>query len=237
MDKTHKRDKNSILKNYLKTTLLVVVVMLIVLILSNQISNKNALAAESAKEATTTFVMKNVCGFEGKSPCTVGSIGPNRGTIFFVDYFNEYSSFNYMEAAPVNWSKVGATVDPSAIWCDKQDSIIQQNLTNWENRAVGIGKSNTQIMLKACLASASNLIKEYNDSKRSKSSDWFLPSMGEILLLATNIQGLGSFSSGEYWSSSEYNKTGGWAESFGRGYQGASTKSYELLVRPIRNFQ
>ncbi len=40
------------------------------------------------------------CGANGTSACKIGTKGPGGGWIFFVDYNDQFSGFDYLEAAP-----------------------------------------------------------------------------------------------------------------------------------------
>jgi hypothetical protein len=55
----------------------------------------------------------------------------------------------------------------------------------------------------------------------------------------TNLRqaGVGGFSAGEYWSSSEFDDDYAWLQDFGLGFQSASDKNYgTYFVRPVRAF-
>ena len=194
----------------------------------------NILPSEASGQGS--YKATYTCGQNGKTLCTVGAIGPDKGTIFFIDYHNQYASFNFLEAAPVGWQVDRATVDPILPWCNSADVFTQQQVNNWTNRAVGKGASNTSEMLKVCTSGAANAIDEYDKSSRTRARDWFLPSTGELILMANNVQGLADLTATEYWSSSEFSNDGAWVESVGRGYQGSAAKTALLAVRPIRSF-
>jgi hypothetical protein len=60
-----------------------------------------------------------------------------------------------------------------------------------------------------------------------------------MVLMNTNLRqaGVGGFSAGEYWSSSEFDDDYAWLQDFGLGFQSASSKSYgTYFVRPVRAF-
>lgn len=192
--------------------------------------------ATLASARAVGFKPLSICGSNAHSTCTVGAIGPGGGTIFFVDWHNEYSGFDYLETAPDDWSADRSSVDPLIPWCDNPIKLAQGNVNNWINRAVGKGKSNTYAMLKVCTSGAANSVADFNKSNRTTFHDWFLPSLGELMWMANGTQGLAGLSSTEYWSSSEYSNEGGWVESVSRGYQGSAGKSNPLAVRPIRSF-
>jgi hypothetical protein len=204
---------------------------------SNGVASSSAagLSVDQGSQALS-FKAQAICGPKGKLACTVGAIGPGQGTIFFVDYHNEYAGFDYLETAPANWSAERSTLDPLTPWCDNAIKLTQGNVNNWINRAVGKGRSNTQAMLKVCSSGAANSVDDYNKSSRTDLRDWFLPSTGELMWMANSTQGVAGLSSTEYWSSSEYSNEGGWVESVSRGYQGSAGKANPLAVRPIRSF-
>ena len=193
--------------------------------------NNSTSSAATAKP----FVVKSICGATGKNPCKVGQIGPGGGTIFFVDYHQLYSSFDYLEAAPDVWAGV-LGVDPTSEWCSNTDTKIELGLNAWSSRAIGLGLSNTKTMLANCSSGAANLIATYNSSAYAKKRDWFLPSIGEIILMSNNLQGLAGLLASDYWSSSGSSEVGGWVQSFDHSYQGEATKGTLYHVRPVRRF-
>jgi hypothetical protein len=91
-------------------------------------------------------------------------------------------------------------------------------------------------MLDNCSSGASTLITSYNASSSAKKRDWFLPSLGEMMLMSQNLQGLAGLIDSDYWSSSEYSAIGGWVQAVGHGYQGNATKDTTFHVRPVRSF-
>jgi uncharacterized repeat protein (TIGR02543 family) len=71
-------------------------------------------------------------------------------------------------------------------------------------------------------------------------TDWHLPTKSELDLMYQNLakEGLGGFSSANYWSSSEYGygSTFAWEQSFSSGFQDYDYKSNTYYVRAIRAF-
>jgi hypothetical protein len=55
-------------------------------------------------------------------------------------------------------------------------------------------------------------------------------------LMYDNLQGVGGFASGFYWSSSEYGALSAWGLNFDYGYQDLYAKEGTLYVRPVRAF-
>jgi hypothetical protein len=105
---------------------------------------------------------------------------------------------------------------------------------------IGKGKRNTELIV-AKLTSlgqtgkAAQLCVEYHGGGKS---DWFLPSQYELDLMYTDLKssGLGGFSADIYWSSTEYGPQSAWDQAFGYGTQNNGAKSYNGLVRAVRQF-
>ena len=198
--------------------------------------------------ATVAITQQSICGVGGTSLCKVGVVGPGGGVIFFVDYNDQYVGLNYLEAAPQGWSNglpnvnLGdvtgeipgtATVDPKMKWCSNTSSLLGFNA--WSNSAVGAGASNTSTADTTCAGGA---IQAASDYAGGSQSDWFLPSVGEAMLMYTNLrqQGVGGFASDVYWSSSEIDANAAWSQFFYVGHQYNDDKAYTYFVRPVRDF-
>jgi hypothetical protein len=69
-------------------------------------------------------------------------------------------------------------------------------------------------------------------------SNWYLPDDGELSLMYRNLhqKGLGGFSNGYYWSSTEEDSGRAYRFSFNSGSYGSYYKSYSLYVRAVRTF-
>jgi hypothetical protein len=169
----------------------------------------------------------------------VGVQGPGGGTIFFVDYNDQYAGFNYLEAAP-------SSCEATKAWSsDTTHSRVAVN--GWAARAVGSGQANTTAMLANGATSyvgdtsgaafyANALANGVPGGCVTSKDDWFLGSPGEMKLMHDNLQGLGGFVENVYWSSSGISETNAWGQSFGLGGQGTYTKSTTTYVRPVRAF-
>ena len=204
--------------------------------------------------ATVAITQQSVCDGSdadviANEVCKIGMTGPGGGVIFFVDYNDQYVGLNYLEAAPQGWSNglpnvnLGdvtgeipgtATVDPKMKWCSNTSSLL--GLNAWSNSAVGAGASNTSTADTTCAGGA---IQAASDYAGGSQSDWFLPSVGEAMLMYTNLrqQGVGGFASDYYWSSSEYDATSAWIQLFFGGPQFSDYgKASTLYVRPVRVF-
>jgi hypothetical protein len=182
------------------------------------------------------FIPQNICIDGSREICHIGATGPGGGLIFFVDYHNEYPEFNYLEVAPPGWGNKGRIEDPASVWCDSSQRIFQSNINSWSARAIGRGPINSRELQLECPEGAMKLIKNFNENGPTGYKDWFMPSLGELILIANNLQGLAGLTSTEYWSSSEHSATGAWAQGMSGGYQGSASKATLLKVRPIRAF-
>jgi hypothetical protein len=165
--------------------------------------------------------------------CKIGMRGPGGGLIFFVDYNDQYSGFNYLEAAPASCEAT------SKVWSsDMTHSLLAVN--GWAARAVGSGQANTTAMMAngstSYVADTSGAAFFADSSTCGTKTDWFLGSLGEMKLMYDNLQGLGSFSTAVYLSSSEYSATSAWAQYFWTGEHGTYAKVNSYYVRPVRSF-
>ena len=68
-------------------------------------------------------------------------------------------------------------------------------------------------------------------------TDWYLPSMNELIQLYSNRVKIGGFAQAYYWSSSENNYDTAWTQPFADGYYStAPAKSATRYVRAVRSF-
>ena len=165
--------------------------------------------------------------------CKIGMTGPGGGHIFFVDYNDQYAGFDYLEAAPKSCEATSKT------WSsDTTNSLLAVN--GWEARAVGSGQANTTAMMAngatSYVADTSGAAEFADSSTCGTKSDWFLGSIGEMMLMYTNLQGVGGFSTGTYWSSSEHAAPTALRQYFGLGFQDGNPKAGTASVRPVRAF-
>ena len=179
--------------------------------------------------------------------CKVGMTGPGGGIIFFVDYNDQYTGLNYLEAAPIGWGNAitvnqggltgettgSATVDPRMKWCS--DTSTDLGLSAWDKSAVGVGSTNTATADTTCAGGAIQAASDYAGGAKT---DWFLGSIGEMMLMYTNLRqaGVGGFSTDAYWSSSEADDGVAWCQVFASGGQVDANKGTALYVRPVRAF-
>ena len=176
-----------------------------------------------------SFSYSMTCGVSHTDACKIGAVGPGGGWIFFVDYNNQYSGFNYLEAAPADISAVN--------WCNNTSTSIPA-VAGWSANAVGAGQANTNAMTMACTSGAANSAAAYSTST-TLAGDWFLGTLGEMMLMYTNLRqaGVGGFASGYYWSSTENDSGSAWMQSFGNGGQATNLKYLTYVrVRAVRAF-
>jgi hypothetical protein len=111
-------------------------------------------------------------------------------------------------------------------------------VSGWDANAVGRGRANTNAMLQACsFGGAASAANNYSTAS-TVPSDWFLPSLGEAMLMYTNLRqaGVGGFASDVYWSSTELDAPTAWFQYFVDGSQGIYFKDVALRVRAVRAF-
>jgi hypothetical protein len=166
----------------------------------------------------------------------------------------------YLEVAPNTWS--GGSADPSnLLWAiSTYQSVDVPSITNDSsayNNASGIGlgyKNSLAIVAQGNdTTTAAGAARAYSGGSQS---DWYLPTTAELNLLcqwARNVAqsvttrctggtlntgtGLGGgFSTGAYWSSSEYDDFLAWHQIFSTGTQSNFPKNSTYYVRPVRAF-
>jgi len=205
----------------------------------------------AASSATTTTVAPRTVTrtFAYK----VGDVGPGGGLIFFVDLFDQYAGFTYLEAAPTDlattaWASDSATCFDSinsATSC-LEASVYQASVANASriNAAkIGQGSSNTSLIntlnSRGPLFDNSGFAAGLADAYiYGSTTDWYLPSINELGQMYSNLKakGLGNFKDTYYWSSTEFGSRSAWYMLFSDGYFSDTAKSYPFSVRPIRSF-
>lgn len=187
--------------------------------------------------ATGAITQLSVCdgtdaGTVADELCKIGMTGPGGGPIFFIDYDDQYAGFDYLEAAPLSCERA------STSWSSANTAVT--GARGWGAQGVGQGQANTTAILAVFTSDATiNNAAKYADSLTcGTKTDWFLGSLGEMMLMYTNLRqaGVGGFSSGYYWSSSESADTNAWNQDFNLGSQYDSDKANPNYVRPVRAF-
>ena len=145
----------------------------------------------------------SICGISGTSLCKVGVQGPGGGIIFFVDYQDEYSGFNYLEVTPPSCEErtdqrgSGQGVQFLSDPVDQDNPVDPRivaasvpSLREYTAQLVGSGQSNTQTWLGLTNNPQDVKPAYYADSLVcGGKTDWFLGSIGEHLLLERNLPG------------------------------------------------
>jgi hypothetical protein len=128
----------------------------------------------------------------------VGDTGPAGGTIIFVDYLNQFSTFNYIEISPVS-------TEVSRQWCVTAN---QETSVGTTKLGIGEGQANTALIIaQSGNNDSATVAAAYCDSLSSGGySDWYLPSLAELqawqnTMITTDTGGLNP--NYTYWSSSE----------------------------------
>jgi hypothetical protein len=195
-------------------------------------------AGTNGTNATVAITQQSVCdGTDADTTanelCKIGMTGPAGGHIFLVDYDDQYTGFDYLEAAPSSCE--GTSITWSS---DTTNSLVAVN--GWAPRAIGSGQANTTAMMTSSGSYVADTAGAalYSDSLTcGGKSDWFLPSSGELRLMGNNLQGVGSFeNNGGYWSSSAQTAGHAWYYAFYFESLNNYPKSQPFSVRPVRAF-
>ena len=118
-------------------------------------------------------------------------------------------------------------------WCSNTSSFL--GLYAWSNSAVGAGANNTSTANTTCAGGAIQAASDYVGGSKS---DWFLPSVGEAMLMYNNLRqaGVGGFGPVGYWCSTEADTLYAWDLYFLSGDQLNYGKTALGYVRPVRAF-
>jgi hypothetical protein len=163
-----------------------------------------------------------------ETPLAIGDVHAG-GIIFYLDGSGEHGL-----VAALSDQSLGAE------WgCFGTDIPGLPNVTSFPpsgtGAEVGDGATNTDAILNECttLGIAAAICAVYDDGT------WFLPSIGELDLMYTNLylNGLGNFQPTFYWSSTENGSGGAWGQSFANGFQIFINKDFSAnYVRAVRAF-
>jgi tetratricopeptide (TPR) repeat protein len=152
----------------------------------------------------------------------VGDRGPTGGFIFY-DKGRVSDGWRYLEAAPF-------VTEFTAEWgsVDGSGTVTE----------VGSGRRNTQIIIGRLSTlgvngKAAQLCVSLNFGGKT---DWFLPSKDELDLMYKNLEknGVGGFSGGAYWSSSEGINNSAWYQTFSSGVQTGSYTLNKMMTHSAR---
>lgn len=173
------------------------------------------------------------------SVCAVGDVGPAGGIIFMTPSTVGNTTGKYFEAAPAGWSGVG--IDLNIAWCNATSTLI--GTPSALGTAIGTGSANTDAIVAVCSSGAAKSARAYSGGGVS---DWFLPSIDELLQMYANRVVIGGLvqttqvgtgiATTTFWSSSEYNSYQSKNWSFLTNGNDNWGKNYGFGVRPIREF-
>jgi hypothetical protein len=164
---------------------------------------------------------------EASGVYTVGGKGPAGGFVFY-DKGVFSNGWRYLEAAP------GETEFVDVEWGVYEKSVPGIVVD------IGFGTRNTRLIVDF-------LEKNEENGKAAQlcaglnfggCGDWFLPSRGELNLIYQNLKkkGVGNFTNSDYWSSSEYDNSNSWVQSFRDGNQTINSKNLTCSARAVRAF-
>tara|TARA_B100001173_G_C15925723_1_gene520498 strand:- start:204 stop:872 length:669 start_codon:yes stop_codon:yes gene_type:complete len=108
------------------------------------------------------------------------------------------------------------------------------------NSGIGFGQLNTNAIITAYGTGGNYAAKICDDLELNGYNDWFLPSIDELSLMCQNLYsvGLGSFTNGFYWSSTDLNKihNASWMQFNGCLYRTDLGRNMQNRVRAVREF-
>lgn len=105
-----------------------------------------------------------------------------------------------------------------------------------DGTSIGTGYQNTIDIVAGC-PTPGIAARICNDLVLNGFNDWYLPSKDELdKLYAMKVLGFGGFASTYYWSSTEYDATNAWVQTFNDGHQGLYYKYDTPRVRGVRTF-
>ena len=102
--------------------------------------------------------------------------------------------------------------------------------------AIRTGLANTLAIIARVGNTTTSAAKSCRDYRGGNFSDWYLPSKDELNKLFINKTAIGNFVSSNYWSSSQYNSSMAYYQSFSSGSSIPASKTSLFYVRPVRNF-
>ena len=158
----------------------------------------------------------------------IGGTGPAGGWVFYIDATGQHG----LEATLVANEHAGIRWD---------NELNPATDTEAHGDGIGAGEMNAMLIMAnqgsdsttyAAGVVANMVLNNYGD--------WYLPSKYELNLMYLNIgQGstnVGGFADGNYWSSSEGDSNGTWAQGFGDGSVAFNAKGNTNRVRAVRAF-
>jgi hypothetical protein len=226
-------------------------------------NSQGVLSAPALNKVTISIsrvsdVVASTCATGGT--CVVGDTGPGGGVVFYVQAAGGTfpcgatltSTCRYLEAAPTTGTN--SWTDATYVWSGNTSVAIGVTARGVE---IGTGFKNTQAIVTDDNTAdrAGTIARAYRGPNNL--SDWYLPSKDELnqmckwqrgqlwvsdATICNNTgtlnsgRGASGFSSGYYWSSSEFDATTAWSQYFELGDQNDNTKHTTYYVRPVRAF-
>jgi hypothetical protein len=196
--------------------------------------------------ASGVFSYSMTCGTNSPKDdaCKLGSIGPGGGWIFFVDYNDDYSGFDYLELAPQSTSQ--------ELWCINDTSTRISATEDLQGMAIGKGQANTNAIVASSvdgsngslsgICTSGAAVSAYQYVSPNGTSDWFLGSYGEMMeagriLLQLGVIANDTYTGGYYWTSTGAANEGAHTWTLKRLYYwGYSNRGSTTRAIPIRAF-
>jgi hypothetical protein len=193
--------------------------------------------------------------------CKIGMTGPGGGLIFFVDDYNEFETYDYLEAAPAdalfasgattamwassNLSKCGPSRNSACqVYSIYTETNVALATILGRHRGLFGGKAATEAIV--ARHDAGSIAKNIYPAgvadtyEANGKTDWWLPSKDEMGKMAENLnnRGVGGFLDSSYWTSSETvaDNTAAWSQNFYYDRQLNQSKNNIFSVRPVRGF-
>ena len=109
-------------------------------------------------------------------------------------------------------------------------------VTGADGTAIGTGNQNTIDIVAQNGAGSTFAAGLCSNLVEGGYSDWYLPSKDELAQLYINRVAIGGFTTGNYWSSSEFIASGAWTQYFSSANQLNANKYNTSPVRAVRAF-
>jgi len=204
--------------------------------------NKIAAAQSPVSGLNSSRVSANVTDLKARAEYHYRIVATNHeGTTYGEDvtFKSEYAAGEYLNGGYIFYiDETGEHGLVCALSDQSTDAIWGYSAPAGANgRSVGSGYQNTTDIVLGCQEERIAARLCY-DLEMNGYSDWFLPSIDELLLMYTNLhlKGLGSFGDNFYWSSTQ-DKYGSWVVSFRYGSKSNQERDKNTIrTRAVRAF-
>jgi hypothetical protein len=207
----------------------------------NRVAVGDVVKCTFSDEFFTELIVLGVSNIKEVPPATeefeykVGDTGPGGGTIFFVDRHNEYTDFTYLEVGPTGTQALRTWAPSSPV--NYQSAAV----SGADSRALGAGYQNTiDIVAQGHTDNATSAALYCDQLTYGDKSDWYLPSIAELALVARvvafELSMPGFINLQNYWSSSESSATQVWVGQMTSYGVFTTSKLSPAWVRPVRRF-